>query len=250
LAQAYQDAGISAAHLDGDTDLDTRREILGLFAVGEIKVLCQHSIVTEGTDIVGIECLQFLRPTKSISLWFQAIGRALRPAPGKCAIIIDHTDTHLMLPWPDDEIEWSLDPISLSPGKFTIRCPHCHHVFRPHLVERAAQQANCPVCQQGFELIPGVGGEGEIEPISSPEVLAASFEEISNEYNAQKLAEIQKIIEEQKRRGFQRGWVYYRLREIAPAMDLSLSDWREISRRLGYKPGWGWHQWMEMQVQR
>ncbi|MDJ0571868.1 MAG: DEAD/DEAH box helicase, partial [Pleurocapsa sp. MO_192.B19] len=137
LAQGFRASGIPAKHLDGKTSLNSRKAILKAFESGQILILCQHSIVTEGIDIPGIEAIQLVRPTKSLIVWFQAIGRALRPAQGKeTAIIIDHTDTHLNLPWPDDEIPWSLDPISLKGSKWSIGCPQCHHVFRPSPSER------------------------------------------------------------------------------------------------------------------
>ena len=66
-------------HLDGKTPAKERKTLLSAFEKGRILVLCQHSIVTEGVDIPGIEAIQLVRPTKSLIVWFQAIGRALRP---------------------------------------------------------------------------------------------------------------------------------------------------------------------------
>lgn len=98
IVDAYAHAGIPAAHLDGATPGDTRKRILADFAAKRIKVLSNVGIVTEGFDVPEIGCVQLARPTQSVSLYYQMVGRALRPAPGKTeAIILDHAgcyDTH------------------------------------------------------------------------------------------------------------------------------------------------------------
>ena len=247
LASAFQSAGIRAAHLDGETPMPKRLSILAEFASGNILVLCQHSIVTEGVDIPLIEAIQFTRPTKSLTIWFQAIGRSLRPAPGKThAVIIDHTDTHLNLPWPDNEMEWSLDPVSLKPGPGVLQCSNCHHVFRPIGLERERNLATCPACQTRFVFVNKPIDKKGVESLEILEIIPAEFAEVIIEYNFLKLTLVQRIINEQLERGYQKGWVFHKLKDL-PELNLSLSDWQEIARRLDYKPGWAWHKWQEMQ---
>ena len=247
LAQGFRDAGISAMHLDGKTPKKERIALLSAFESGQILVLCQHSIVTEGVDIPGIEAIQLVRPTKSLIVWFQAIGRALRPAPNKeTAIVIDHTDTHLNLPWPDDEIPWSLDPISLKNGKWSIGCPECHHVFRPTPSERDRCLATCPNCNVKFTFKTEKSGK-KLKRLKVVEIVPANFAEFDTEYDERKLYIVQQLIDFGELQGYQRGWVYHQLKEL-PELELSLGDWREIARRLGYKAGWGWYKWKEMQA--
>ena len=246
LAQGFRDAGIPAMHLDGKTPKKERVALLAAFEAGQILVLCQHSIVTEGVDIPGIEAIQLVRPTKSLIVWFQAIGRALRPAPGKeTAIIIDHTDTHLNLPWPDDEIEWSLDPISLTSSSWSIGCPECQHVFRPTAGERERCLATCPSCNVKFTFEKGENGLKQ-KRLRVVEIVRADFAEFDTVYNEHKLYIVQQLIDFGELKGYKRGWVYHQIKEL-PELDLSLGDWREIARRLGYKAGWGWYKWKEMQ---
>ena len=91
IVEAYRAAGIPAAHLDGSTPADERKRILGAFAAGLVRVLCNVGIVTEGFDVPAVACVQLARPTKSVSLYYQMVGRALRPAEGKFeAIVLDH----------------------------------------------------------------------------------------------------------------------------------------------------------------
>lgn len=268
LAQAFREAGISAAHLDGKTSKTDRTAILSAFEAGEVLVLCQYSIVTEGLDIPGIEAIQFVRPTKSLIVWFQAIGRSLRPVADKeAAIIIDHTDTHLNLPWPDDEISWSLDPISLKTGKWTIGCPECMHSFRLSKTERDRALATCPNCNTKFTFKSETVGK-KLKRLKVIEILPANFAEVERgieneakiqrvskleiktdrEYDAEKLEIVQELICFQQYKGYKRGWVSYQLKDL-PELELSLGDWLEIARRLNYRPGWGWHRWLEMQAE-
>lgn len=115
--------GISA-HIDADTPAKLREQILADFAEGKIKVLFQHSIVIEGVDIPLVECVLCLRPTTSIAVWLQILGRGLRPAPGKDKLILlDFTDNHQKLPMPQDEIIWDLrDPEVIDNIQ---NCPEC-----------------------------------------------------------------------------------------------------------------------------
>ena len=81
-------------------------------------MLCACSVIDEGLDIPEATCLQILRPTASIRLWRQLIGRVLRPAAGKDhALIIDHTDNWLRLPLPDEQIEWRLNAETQEPAE-------------------------------------------------------------------------------------------------------------------------------------
>lgn len=152
IAVEFCRRGISAAHVDAKTPAKERERIFAEFAAGNIVVITQYSIVTEGVDLVGIEVIQNLRPTNSIVRWFQSIGRALRTAEGKqSAIVIDHTDTYLNLPWPIDNVEWSLDgKATVEEKTHTAHCPTCQFSFR--ISERVFRSriAVCPSCDTYF----------------------------------------------------------------------------------------------------
>lgn len=97
LAQAFCDAGITAAHIDGTTDDEIREKAIMDFADGKVMVLCQVDILSEGFDLssiankpVTIECLIDLAPTKSLAKAMQRWGRILRFENGKIAVILDH----------------------------------------------------------------------------------------------------------------------------------------------------------------
>jgi superfamily II DNA or RNA helicase len=74
--------GVSASEVIGETDDQTRTEIVKRFKSGEIQWLCLCGIGTEGFDAPGVHVVVMARPTKSQSLYKQMLGRGTRPMPG------------------------------------------------------------------------------------------------------------------------------------------------------------------------
>lgn len=94
-AEAFRVAGFRAEHLDGATSADARADALDRFRAGEVDILCNVGLFTEGTDLPSIACVILGRPTSSTSLYQQMVGRGLRldpdnPAKRDC-IILDVT---------------------------------------------------------------------------------------------------------------------------------------------------------------
>lgn len=90
LARAFRKAGVSAEAIDGKTPTAQRDSILKKYLAGEIQLLANHNVLTEGFDAPATSCALMARPTKSDLVYIQAIGRALRLHPGKeNALILD-----------------------------------------------------------------------------------------------------------------------------------------------------------------
>lgn len=87
--------GISSGHIDGKMNSNQRKSILDSFRNGEIKVLCNCQLLTEGFDEPAIDGIILARPTRSRPLFTQMVGRGLRIFPNKknCKII-DIVDNH------------------------------------------------------------------------------------------------------------------------------------------------------------
>ena len=83
VAEAFRQAGFHAASIDGSLDDKTRRQRIEDLGAGKLHVLTSCEIISEGTDIPVVGGALLLRPTQSLSLALQQIGRALRPYPGK-----------------------------------------------------------------------------------------------------------------------------------------------------------------------
>jgi superfamily II DNA or RNA helicase len=98
LAFAFNEAGIAAAVISGETSLSERKRLFDAYRAGEILVLTNVMVLTEGWDEPLCEVAIMARPTQSWGLFVQCIGRILRLAPGKlCALILDITDNSLRL---------------------------------------------------------------------------------------------------------------------------------------------------------
>jgi len=104
-------SGVKAEHIDGGTPKDERDEILERLALGELDLVSNCMVLTEGWDMPDVGCCVLARPTKSMALYRQMAGRVIRPAAGKDkALILDHAGATFQHGFIEDEVIWSLDP--------------------------------------------------------------------------------------------------------------------------------------------
>lgn len=263
IAKAYCDAGISAEHLDGETPSKERFAILERFRTGQTLVLTNCGIVSEGFDAPSIEAIQCVRPTQSLPLWLQMVGRALRPNPGKeHAIIIDHTENWITHGLPNEERDWSLEPISLDPQeRWVFSCLECQHVFRPlpheqkpfryewdpkHEELKPIIHATCPNCATLHEF--EIGGNGETPPSRKVNPLdQISLEEVKLEADPAIVALLHLLFDIQQRNKYPTNWFHNRLIEVH--RDVTLGELNECAKLLEAKRSWrwAWYKWQEIQ---
>lgn len=106
ISNLFNKNGISCAHIDGKMKSDQRAAILNGFLRGEIQVVCNCHLLTEGFDEPSIDGIILARPTGSRSLFTQMIGRGLRIFPNKLNCrIVDVVDNHKNLKSFKDLIE-------------------------------------------------------------------------------------------------------------------------------------------------
>lgn len=148
VTRKYNEAGIPAKMITASTDPLIRSHTMQQFRNREILQLVNVNILGEGVDVPGVEVVSMARPTKSITLYLQQIGRALRCAPDKKhAIIIDHVNNIMTLGPPDLNRNWSLSRIdkrssvNQSQELHMTRCknPDCFALY-------ISDQINCPYC--------------------------------------------------------------------------------------------------------
>jgi len=157
-------------------------------------------VVSEGFDIPAAGCAILLRPTQSLGLYLQQVGRVLRPAPGKKhAIILDHVGNVTRHGWPDDVRPWSLEHgiagqnDQAAPSVRT--CPQCFAAFKPAPI--------CPCC-------------GAQCTASSRELkqVAGELQELKREGIRQRVTERKKartlleLLAVAKERGYAPGWAH------------------------------------------
>jgi superfamily II DNA or RNA helicase len=218
VRDAFINAGIAAAHIDGSMDAFRRDMVLQQFASGEIKALTSVDIISEGFDLPSLEVALCLRPTHSLSLYLQQVGRALRIHPGKeFALILDHAGNVARHGLPDDDREWNLEGRAMrgpkTEAESTKTCPECWRIIR-------AQVRTCPGC--GFVWVPKpreiTQFDGNLEEFTRGDIdIAAVADARRKTREARDRAGLEKIAKE---RGYKKGWVDMMLatREVKQAM--------------------------------
>ena len=99
-AEAWRKAGYKALHIDGAMPLEERRDALRRWRAGEVQIVTNCGVATEGFDFPAINCVVMLRPTQSWTLYAQCVGRGTRLSEetGKedCIIldVVDNTTRH------------------------------------------------------------------------------------------------------------------------------------------------------------
>jgi DNA repair protein RadD len=201
VCDAFKTAGISAELLLGNTP--DREQVVADFAAHRIRVLVTVDVVSEGFDVPAASCAILLRPTQSLGLYLQQVGRVLRPAPGKeHAVILDHVGNVHRHGFPDDHRDWSLDdrlkrsPAAGAAAPCVRTCQTCFAAFAP--------QPACPCC----------GTPVPIQTARQLRQVDGELKELHREAVRQRVAE--------RRRA------------------RTLPELMAIARQRGYSPAWAW----------
>jgi superfamily II DNA or RNA helicase len=110
IAERYQSIGFAAAHIDSDTPQKERNETINKFRSGEIQILSNVGIISEGFDAPDCEVVQLARPTKSEVMYLQQVGRCMRPSRSKpYSIVLDNVGLYEEFGSPKRHRNWSLD---------------------------------------------------------------------------------------------------------------------------------------------
>lgn len=201
MARQFAEAGIPAAHVDGTTSKGERERIIEGFRQGGIQILCNVDLISEGFDVPDCGAVILLRPTKSLTLYIQQAMRCMRYQPGKRAVIIDHVGNYARFGLPDQDREWSLEPVQQrkkTTDEIRVQqCPHCWATL-----ENTVRV--CPKCGFVFRQ------EEKQEEIKVME--AAKLERITN----------------------------FTIRAASPAQCRNMEELREFAKQRGYKPGYAY----------
>ena len=107
LAEKFKAANIVSAAIDSETPKEKRDELVNKFRRGDIRVLFNVNIFSEGFDCPDVEVIQLARPTKSLSMYLQQVGRGLRPADGKeRLLILDNVGLYNKFGFPSARRKW------------------------------------------------------------------------------------------------------------------------------------------------
>ncbi len=90
MAKMFTDHGIPSGLLTGETVAETRSKMLCALRDGHLTFIFTRDVLNEGLDIPDVNTVLFLRPTESLTVFLQQLGRGLRHAPGKdCLTVLD-----------------------------------------------------------------------------------------------------------------------------------------------------------------
>jgi DNA repair protein RadD len=214
IRNEFRRYGVLAEHIDGSTPKDERDRILAQLAARFIEIVTNYQVFTEGLDCPPVSCIVLARPTQSLGLYRQMVGRVLRPAPGKTnALILDHSGAVFQQGFVDDEITWALHEDEKAENKThsargtydapaLTTCPECDAV--------RFQGQPCTVCgwhpvakPKRVEILDGELGAVDRDrsvttPIYGPD---------------QRLTFYRQLLWVVNERGYQQGWVLHKYRE-------------------------------------
>ena len=209
MADEFQNNGISAVHIDGTTPASQRSAIIEKFRHGEIKILCNVDLISEGFDVPDCSCVILLRPTKSLTLYIQQSMRCMRYRPDKTAIIIDHVGNYARFGMPDADRQWTLESrpkkVRQQAGNEVkvIQCPECFYTFQPEDDVKI-----CPSCGYAFpkkERTLDIENGAELKNITGFVLKYDDSPDQCRNYND--------LIKYAKKRGYKMGWCYFQARQ-------------------------------------
>jgi DNA repair protein RadD len=226
VAAQFRAQGIAAVNVDGSMTKAERAARIGDFRAGRITVLTNVDLLTTGFDMPGIEAGIMLRPTQSLALFLQMVGRILRIAPGKIdAVLLDHVGNVLRHGMPDAAREWTLEGRAKRSTPPPVRqCMSCYAAFSP--------APKCPACGYVFPIAARVRATderaGELAEITGTDVDArlrhlreAPLKELL------KAAKTREQLDEiRKARGYHHAWTQRLLNFKAAARGRAIQSWR------------------------
>ena len=140
LTEEFLRNGVAAEHVDANTPQEIRDAIFERFSQGKTQVLTNCFLASYGFDLPELDCVVLARPTKSLMLYLQMIGRGLRIAEGKSdCLVLDHSGAVRQHGFAHDERVWTLQGKNAlvkheraagerkEPEMLT--CPECQCVF-------------------------------------------------------------------------------------------------------------------------
>lgn len=208
LAEAFRVAGVPAAAIDGSTPDEERSHVLKSLRRGELRVVCNVMLLTEGWDLPSCSAVIQARPTQSQSLWRQMVGRGMRSFEGKGnCMVLDHVGNCHRFGQPDEDDVYSLHGSAekeVDPG---VACYACS----------ALNPANAEACVECGALFhhPERGGiAGRDRSWRSRQRIEMQMAEITQPADADERWKFYaEQVEKAKSSGFDLGWAAHRYRE-------------------------------------
>jgi len=219
--------GIPAAHLDAHSTDEEREAVFRDMDDGRTTVICNVALYVEGMDVPDISCVAMARPTKSLGLYRQCVGRGLRISPGKKDLVLldfgGVIDEHGYV---SDEIEWSLDGKNKAwkkkepkdKVKKPMKCPACHAVVEG--------EKNCPDCGTEMKSFGKKIAAVDADLVEHKKISMTAIEK-------RRWYGMCKFYAESK--GYQEGWISHKYKEKVGCWPKGLKDTSPIAPDQNFK---------------
>lgn len=231
--QEFNDHGVKAVLVTGETDTSVRERNFREFESGDAMVLVNVDIATKGYDYPPTQTIIINRKTKSEPLYLQIIGRGSRPNPGKEFFnIIDMGSNLIEHGWYDNERYWSLYPKRKSSKKKGLApIKTCGNDACGCLVPAISRV--CKFCGFVFpiEVDTLVHSEGIVE-IDKNRITQIPDHLVKKKFSQMSIEELEQV---RSIKGYKLGWIIHQLNDRG---DQALEEYRKLK---GYKHGWDNH---------
>ena len=266
MAARFNAAGITARAITGGCSEDDQEQIFDDLGRGIIKVVTYCEMLSEGVDVPSINAAILLRPTASVTMYLQQVGRCLRPkADGSAAIILDHVGNVERHGLPTEERNWTLEgrdkrkrdaapSVRMCPRCFAANattaqvCSECGHEFTTEARELEVVDGELKELNMTQRFKPG-----DLVRLSTPDIPAIAHVH----YKVLSIVDNSRIRVQWPKDshiGFQDYITVVEAKnfDLVSRIDLrrkraevggarSMEDLLRIERQRGYKPGWAKH---------
>ena len=179
LTKEFVERGVAAEHIDGDMDVEQRREILARFKRGETTIVTNVDVLVEGWDAPWAKVLISARPTMSLVRWLQMCGRIMRPHDDVEALILDHAGNCARHGLPSFDHPWSLEgrpkrtkSTPADPVLGTKQCPKCWALVESDTLQCYGVLPDGSPCEYLWTVKPVSVAEGTLEEVTAEDEVA------------------------------------------------------------------------------
>jgi DNA repair protein RadD len=220
LVARFRAAGITAEHVDYRTCDSDRYEILRRAKSGETTVTCNVGLLTEGVDVPEWKCCVMARPTQSLALYLQMVGRVMRPVGDAVAKIHDHAENVQRHGLPDAPRDYSLTASRPPRPPPLKQCKQCLAQFADW-----TQDGLCPLCRAPRPVVVR-DAEG---PEQHDDHVAVALEDVARlPSRAKQVAAFEEMMAEARTYGRRPGAALHRFKERFPGAPLPWGVWRRL----------------------
>ena len=200
LMHSFQLEGVEARMISATTPKEERDTILCELRDGDVQVVTNYGVLTEGFDCPNVSCIVLARPTKHLGTYLQMVGRGLRSSTGKDnLLLLDHVGNVVTHGLPGTDIVWALEGdkgrVGEAEKKKKVRpCPRCAQVLN--------EKRRCNNC--GWGPVPSPKTSADRQQTKEWEDMSYQDDVNLMQLSSERVAEIKQVQTSPKRAEYQR----------------------------------------------